>query len=77
MDKRAYNEASLITNKPFINVNDLLAGLGRQLPVSNSFKAKETSRRLIVPVSSTIADGTIDLLTNNEHLNKSLQDKYV
>jgi hypothetical protein len=71
VDERVHDEASLITNE-LTDIDGFLLSLDIQLP--NSPETKETPQRLTVPVGSMIVDGTIDpFITNNEHLDKSLQ----
>jgi hypothetical protein len=75
VDNRAYNKATVITNGLYIDIKDLLLGLGIQRPPLNSPKTKETSQRLIVPVGSTIVDGIVGpFIANSEHIDKSLQE---
>ncbi|CZR70182.1 uncharacterized protein PAC_20083 [Phialocephala subalpina] len=63
--------SSLTTNE-LTDIDDFLLSLDIQLP--NSPETKETPRRLMVPASSTVADGTIEpFIANNEHLDNSLQ----
>jgi hypothetical protein len=73
VDKRAYDKATIITNELYADIENLLLGLGIQRPQWNSPKPKETSQRLAL-LCSTIVDGSVGpFITNNEHLDKSLQ----
>jgi hypothetical protein len=73
VDERAYDKATIITNKLHTDIENLLLGLGIQRPQWNSPKLKEISQRLVL-LCSTIVDGLVGpFITNNEHLDKSLQ----
>jgi hypothetical protein len=75
VDDRAHDEATVITNGLYTDIEDLLLSLGIQRPQLNSPKTKETSQRLIVPVGSIIVDGTVGpFIAKNEHIDKSLQE---
>ncbi len=68
LDDRAHNEATVITNELYTDIEDLLLGLGIQRPQLNSLKTKETSQRLTVPVGSTIVDSDLGEHTADEPL---------
>jgi hypothetical protein len=59
LDNRAYDEATVITNELYIDIEDLLLGFRIQRPQLNSPKMKETSQHLIVLVGSTIVDSNL------------------
>jgi hypothetical protein len=65
LDNRAHDEATVITNELYIDIEDLLLGLGIQRPQLNSPK---TSQRLTVPVGFTIVDSDLGEHTADEPL---------
>jgi hypothetical protein len=72
VDERAHDEASLIANELYTDRDNLPS---IQLPQLSSPRTTETSRRLTVPVDSTVVDGTAcPSFANNEHLDKYLQE---
>lgn len=74
VDDRAHDEATVIPNELYTDIEDLLLGLRIQRLQLNSPKTKETSQRLIVLVGSTIVDGTVGpFIANNEHIDRSWQ----
>ncbi len=74
VDDKAYDEVTIITNKLYTDIENLLLGLRIQRSQLNNPKMKETSQYLMVSVGSIIVDCTVGpFIANNEYLDKSLQ----